>query len=462
MVAVFSWALLAVSAPGEVELLEFTSAHCGPCRMMAPVVAKLQQIGYPIRQIDVQQNPRLAARYGVRGVPAFILTAAGREVDRVEGAVSPDKLVRMLTEAGFQPGRSEAPAPAAPAGPRLATKTVPAHLRGGGMERRVPTNAYQAKDGPTVQTVSATQPAGPRRDPVERAMAATVRFKVEDPQGFSYGTGSIIDVHGDEALVLTCAHIFRDSGGRGAIQVDLFPQGRPVSTTGRLLVQDAESDVALVVMKPGVSVEAVRIASQAGGVRPGENVFSVGCERGQQPTVLRGRVTSRTYSSPLIEVTGQPIDGRSGGGLYNALGQLIGVCNFANPQDKTGLYAATKVVHALLDERDLGHVYAETSPADVVADAAPARPTMPAEMPRMDSATPSPSSPLAFANSAREVIVVVPEQDGAARVIRVANPSPEFLGAVAREGQEQPQAVPTRQRVPKESSLNDGGWSALR
>ena len=61
-------------------------------------------------------------------------------------------------------------------------------------------------------------------------IAASVRLRVEDPDGRSCGSGTIIDSRGGEALVLTCGHIFRDSHGKGRIEVDLFanpPQADP-------------------------------------------------------------------------------------------------------------------------------------------------------------------------------------------------------------------------------------------
>ena len=48
-----------------------------------------------------------------------------------------------------------------------------------------------------------------------RAMAATVKLQVEDPEGISYATGTVIHTHKNESLVMTCGHVFRDSEGNG-------------------------------------------------------------------------------------------------------------------------------------------------------------------------------------------------------------------------------------------------------
>ena len=50
----------------------------------------------------------------------------------------------------------------------------------------------------------------------------SARLTIADPKGSSYGSGTLIDSRGGEALVLTCGHIFRDSQGKGQISVDLF------------------------------------------------------------------------------------------------------------------------------------------------------------------------------------------------------------------------------------------------
>ena len=77
----------------------------------------------------------------------------------------------------------------------------------------------------------------PRQDnpPVADAtlIAASVRLRVEDPDGRSCGSGTIIDARQGEALILTCGHIFRDSKGKGPIEVDLFGPGGVQRVTGR-------------------------------------------------------------------------------------------------------------------------------------------------------------------------------------------------------------------------------------
>jgi thiol-disulfide isomerase/thioredoxin len=60
------------------EVLEFSATYCGPCREMAPLVARLEREGLPIRKIDTQQDRELTERYNITGIPTFVLVVNGR------------------------------------------------------------------------------------------------------------------------------------------------------------------------------------------------------------------------------------------------------------------------------------------------------------------------------------------------------------------------------------------------
>ena len=85
-------------------------------------------------------------------------------------------------------------------------------------------------------------------------------------------------------------------------------------------------------------------------------VVSVGCNNGDAPTVRHSQVTSldKFHGPPNIQVAGQPVEGRSGGGLFSSEGYVIGVCNAADPSDKEGLFAALASIYAELDRKDAG------------------------------------------------------------------------------------------------------------
>ena len=71
-------------------VVDFWAAWCGPCRMIAPVLQDLagQHAGrLKVVKVDVDANPGLAARFGAQSIPLLVVLRAGREVDRIVGAL---------------------------------------------------------------------------------------------------------------------------------------------------------------------------------------------------------------------------------------------------------------------------------------------------------------------------------------------------------------------------------------
>ena len=295
----------------ETVLLDFSAPWCAPCQTMEPTIARLERDGYPVRKVSVDEQPDLAARFQVTGVPCFVLLVNGREVDRLEGACSHARLVEMFTQARL----SAAPADSV----RLQSPDA-------APPRSVPAVADSA--------VTHTPPHAPG-DARDRALQATVRLRVEDPAGESVGTGTIIDTYGNEALVVTCGHIFRDSQGRGQVFVDRFSQGAALTVEGTVISYDLDRDIGLVSFASTSPVAAARVAPSGHGFHEGDAVFTVGCDEGRAPSLRESRITSldRYLGPPNIEATGQPAVGRSGGGLFSKDGLLIGICNNADPAD---------------------------------------------------------------------------------------------------------------------------------
>ncbi len=391
-----SWILGAVvcAAAGDADpqLLHFTAEWCGPCKMMAPAVERLKRDGYPIRSISVDQEPEVARRFGVRDIPCFILVQQGREANRAVGAMSYDQLAQLFGQnnpttlrdasAGIESAQSVPPAirgqsPERSAGRRLADAlgSLPSLPTLPGLGRKGPADATGVET-PTVGdatiaaplvTMSNAEPAA-STSPTNAALAATVRLKIEDESGHSYGTGTVVDVHGQEALVLTCGHIFRDSQGRGKIHVHLFAAPNVAPVSGTLVAYDLDRDLGLVSFhfEPAVRVASARVGSTAQRMARGDRVFSVGCDRGGEPSVLQGRIKdlNRYLGPENLVVEGTPVDGRSGGGLFAADGTLIGVCNAADPPAEEGIYRALTEIQRQLDLADLAFVY-QARPATV-------------------------------------------------------------------------------------------------
>ena len=70
------------SSSGAV-LLNFHAEWCGPCHKVRPAVEQLIRDGYPVKRIDIDEEPDLPRRYRVEGVPAFVVVDRdGRELGR--------------------------------------------------------------------------------------------------------------------------------------------------------------------------------------------------------------------------------------------------------------------------------------------------------------------------------------------------------------------------------------------
>ena len=80
-------------------LVFFGASHSGPARRMESLVAHLarkERARLRVTQVDVNEQPELAQRFGVQTVPTIALVKGKRVVDRLEGRVSAPRIERML------------------------------------------------------------------------------------------------------------------------------------------------------------------------------------------------------------------------------------------------------------------------------------------------------------------------------------------------------------------------------
>ena len=84
-----------------VTLFDFLATWCGPCKMIAPVVNEIST-EFPelkIIKFDVDKAVEIAAHYGVRTIPAFVVVKDGETLDQFAGIVNKATIVNALKKA---------------------------------------------------------------------------------------------------------------------------------------------------------------------------------------------------------------------------------------------------------------------------------------------------------------------------------------------------------------------------
>ena len=83
----------------ELLMVDFWAEWCAPCKMLAPVLDELvRESGGKITlaKVNVDENPGLAAQYGIRSIPTVLFIRGGKLLDQVIGAVPKAQLKKKL------------------------------------------------------------------------------------------------------------------------------------------------------------------------------------------------------------------------------------------------------------------------------------------------------------------------------------------------------------------------------
>jgi S1-C subfamily serine protease len=248
------------------QIIQFTApAWCQPCREVEPIVASLARSGLPIKVIDIDQQADEAARYGFnRGtdhIPMFVaVDVSGKRVGSAVVGVQSESTLRAMY-------------------------------------------------------ASVAKPAQPEKTQANNA--AHCRIAVADG---SWGSGTLVEVDGDTAMVITCSHLFDDS--RDGI-VCHFSCG---SFQARLIDIDKDSDLAaLQIKRPNVEPLAIDDSTPTGPLTvcgygsPEKNQFR------QSTASIVGWVSPGSTNGKCAVIQTAARSGDSGGAVLNANGAMVGV-----------------------------------------------------------------------------------------------------------------------------------------
>lgn len=81
----------ALAKEGGVSVVDFWAEWCGPCRMITPIIEELSEEydgKATIGKVNVDHNPEVSMKYGIRSIPTILILKDGEVVDKQVGVTS--------------------------------------------------------------------------------------------------------------------------------------------------------------------------------------------------------------------------------------------------------------------------------------------------------------------------------------------------------------------------------------
>lgn len=79
-------------------LVDFWAEWCGPCRMVAPTIKEIaeEQDELVVGKMDIDSNPTIPGRYGIRSIPTLMVFKGGEVVARIVGVRPKDQIMAEI------------------------------------------------------------------------------------------------------------------------------------------------------------------------------------------------------------------------------------------------------------------------------------------------------------------------------------------------------------------------------
>jgi len=85
----------------EPILLDFWAAHCGPCRVIGPIIDELAadfEGRAVVGKVNTQENPHLSAHFKIKSIPTLMIINRGQVMEQFKGLIPKPNLAEILEE----------------------------------------------------------------------------------------------------------------------------------------------------------------------------------------------------------------------------------------------------------------------------------------------------------------------------------------------------------------------------